>query len=184
MLKLYHTENSADCEKILFALDHLGIEYQGIVVPADHQPKTPLLRDGDTDISDSTRILEHLAERHDSSLLSTDPLEQGLASLLEDWADEVLAKIVGASKNAGDRVPEDLDNALEKLDLALHDRSYMVGQGLSSADLATYAHLASLPEATRTAGMEPYVNLRDWYFNISDFRAKSQGRRGSAMFDE
>ncbi len=184
MLTLYHFEQCPYCEKVRFALDHLGIEWEGVEIdPGDRsavkkisgQPLVPVLDDDGTVVADSTRILAHVAEKHDMSLLPPDDRDQGMAAMTEDWADEVLAQVLRRWRASRDEASRHaLDVALQTLDQILHDRSYLVGDSLSYADLSAYAFIVSLSEDERSQFMDPYVNLKDWFMNMADFREKSR----------
>lgn len=187
-MRLFHFDACAYCEKVRFALDHLGIVWEGVsidpaeraaVVALSGQPLVPVLDDDGKVIADSTRILEYLAEEHDASLRPRESREQGLASIFEDWADEALApsvqRYLTATEADRDRLRVELDQMVEALDATLHDRLFIVGDGLTAADISVFSFLAGLDGESREALLQPYINIRDWYMNMADFREKSGG---------
>lgn len=99
MLELYQFELSQYSEKVRLILDYKGLAYRKIevtpgvgqleVFQLSGQRKLPVLKDGDTVISDSTAIAMYLDRKYpDMPLIPTDPKERGLCLLIEEWADE------------------------------------------------------------------------------------------------
>lgn len=99
MLELYQFELSQYSEKVRLILDYKGLAYQKIeVTPGvgqleifrlSGQRKVPVLKDGETIISDSTAIAMYLDRKYpDRPLIPTDPKQRGLCLLIEEWADE------------------------------------------------------------------------------------------------
>ncbi|MCU0569256.1 MAG: glutathione S-transferase family protein [Oculatellaceae cyanobacterium Prado106] len=99
MLELYQFELSHYCEKIRFILDYKGLEYRKVeVVPGlgqldlyrlSGQRLVPVLKDGNTVISDSTAIAHYLEEKYPLPLLiPTDAKSKALCLMMEEWADE------------------------------------------------------------------------------------------------
>lgn len=99
MLELYQFELSQYSEKVRLILDYKGVAYRKIeVTPGvgqldlfrlSGQRRVPVLKDGNTIISDSTAIAMYLDRKYpDKPLIPTDPRERGLCLLIEEWADE------------------------------------------------------------------------------------------------
>src|SRR5919202_1365007 len=99
MLELYQFELSQYSEKVRLILDYKGLAYRKIevtpgvgqleVFQLSGQRKLPVLKDGDTVISDSTAIAMYLERKYpDRPLIPTDPKERGLCFRIEEWADE------------------------------------------------------------------------------------------------
>ncbi|NER99506.1 MAG: glutathione S-transferase family protein [Symploca sp. SIO1B1] len=99
MLELYQFELSQFSEKVRFILDYKGLEYRKIevtpgvgqidVFKMSGQSKVPVLKDGDTVISDSTAIAMYLDRKYpDKPLLPQGNRERGLCLQMEEWADE------------------------------------------------------------------------------------------------
>ncbi|MEQ8763907.1 MAG: glutathione S-transferase family protein [Planctomycetota bacterium] len=95
---LYQIPFSHNCIKVRVALRAKGISFEVFdispmdrktVVAATGQPFVPVLVDGETVVSDSTRILLWLEEKDPATaLLPSDPKARVDCLMLEDWADE------------------------------------------------------------------------------------------------
>jgi len=103
MLELYQFELCPYSEKVRLILDYKGLEYQKIeVIPGvgqveiyriSGQRQVPVLKDGYTIISDSTEIAFYLDRKYpDKPIIPTNPVDRSLSLILEEWADESLAK--------------------------------------------------------------------------------------------
>jgi glutathione S-transferase len=103
VLELYQFELSPYSEKVRLILDYKGLDYKKIeVTPGvgqveiyrlSGQRQLPVLKDGYTVISDSTEIALYLDRKYpEKPLIPTDPVARGQCMLLEEWADECLAK--------------------------------------------------------------------------------------------
>ena len=99
MLELYQFEVSQYSEKVRLILDYKGLEYRKIeVTPGigqlelykmSGQRQVPVLKDGDTVVSDSTDIAFYLDRKYpEKPIIPTDPLLRGQCLLIEQWADE------------------------------------------------------------------------------------------------
>jgi glutathione S-transferase len=98
MLELYQFELSQYSEKVRLLLDYKGLAYRKIeVAPGvgqlelfrlSGQRRVPVLKDGDTVISDSTAIALYLDRKYpDRPLIPVNPQDRGLCLLIEEWAD-------------------------------------------------------------------------------------------------
>jgi len=101
MLELYQFELSQYSEKVRLILDYKGLEYRKIeVTPGvgqlellqlSGQRQVPVLKDGDTVVSDSTEIAFYLERKYpEPALLPSQPRDRGLCLLIEEWADQSL----------------------------------------------------------------------------------------------
>jgi glutathione S-transferase len=99
MLELYQSELSHYCEKVRLILDYKGLPYRKIeVTPGlgqvdlyrlSGQRQVPVLKDGSEVIADSTAIAKYLEQRYpERPIVPTDPKQQALCWLIEEWADE------------------------------------------------------------------------------------------------
>ena len=99
MLELYQFELSQYSEKVRLILDYKGLEYRKIeVTPGvgqlellrlSGQPQVPVLKDGDTIVTDSTEIALYLERKYpERPLIPTESLAKGQCLLIEEWADE------------------------------------------------------------------------------------------------
>lgn len=101
MLELYQFELSQFSEKVRLILDFKGLEYKKVevtpgigqleVFKISGQRQVPVLKDGDTVISDSTEIALYLDRKYpEKPLIPTDAVARGQCLLMEEWADESL----------------------------------------------------------------------------------------------
>lgn len=101
MLELYQFEMSHYCEKVRLILDYKGLDYRKIEVTPGvgqlellkiaGQRQVPVLKDGDTVVSDSTEIAMYLERKYpEKPIIPSNPLEKGQCLLIESWADECL----------------------------------------------------------------------------------------------
>jgi glutathione S-transferase len=99
MLELYQFELSQYSEKVRLILDYKELEYKKIeVTPGvgqidlfrlSGQSKVPVLKDGETIITDSTDIAFYLDRKYpEKPIIPTDPVLRGQCLLIEEWADE------------------------------------------------------------------------------------------------
>lgn len=99
MLELYQFELSQYSEKVRFILDYKGLDYRKIevtpgvgqidVFKMSGQRQVPVLKDGDTVLSDSTAIAMYLDRKYpDKPLIPQGSRERGLCLMMEEWADE------------------------------------------------------------------------------------------------
>ncbi|NJN74032.1 MAG: glutathione S-transferase family protein [Limnothrix sp. RL_2_0] len=99
MLELYQFEMSQFSEKIRLILDYKGLEYKKIdVTPGigqldlykmSGQRQVPVLKDGETVISDSTEIAFYLDRKYpEKPLIPVDPVQRAQCLIMEEWADE------------------------------------------------------------------------------------------------
>ncbi|MDJ0723777.1 MAG: glutathione S-transferase family protein [Prochloraceae cyanobacterium] len=135
MLELYQFELSQYSEKVRLILDYKGLEYKKIeVTPGvgqlelfqlSGQRQVPVLKDGDTIVTDSTEIAFYLERKYpEKPLIPTDPVQKGQCLLIEEWADESIAikgrkAFVGAlNQNQNFRtsiLPQDTPDLLKNL---------------------------------------------------------------------
>ncbi|MCP2730924.1 glutathione S-transferase [Limnofasciculus baicalensis] len=99
MIELYQFELSQYSEKVRFILDYKGLEYKKIeVTPGvgqfelfrlSGQKQVPIIKDGNTIISDSTAIAMYLDRQYpEKPIVPTNPKDRGQCLLMEEWADE------------------------------------------------------------------------------------------------
>jgi glutathione S-transferase len=99
MLELYQFELSQYSEKVRLILDYKQLEYRKIeVTPGVGQIEllqksgsrtVPVLKDGNTYITDSTEIAFYLERKYpERPILPEDSLAKGQCLLMEEWADE------------------------------------------------------------------------------------------------
>ncbi|ELR97999.1 glutathione S-transferase family protein [Gloeocapsa sp. PCC 73106] len=98
MLYLYQFELCPYCEKVRFILDYKRLDYSKIeVTPGVGQlellrlsgkTQVPVLKDGESIITDSTEIANYLERKYpEPALIPRDALQKGQCLLIEAWAD-------------------------------------------------------------------------------------------------
>ena len=112
-LKLYHFEACPYCEKVRYAMRRLDLRYESAEIdPSDRsavkavsgQEKVPVLVDGETVISDSTRILRYLVRTYGGGrLLPDESRSRGMAWVIEEYADEVLGPLLHRATRGVDK---------------------------------------------------------------------------------
>ena len=160
MLKLLGRNTSGNVQKVLFALEEMGAEYEredyGRLFENTQTPeylamnptgKVPTLVDGDTVIWESNTILRYLADTRAPEMTGATPAER---SEVERWMDFVLAAInpgylagfKGAKQDPAER-PEGFDGQIADLHAQmqivsahLEDKDFLALGKLTIADCA------------------------------------------------
>lgn len=139
--------------------------------------KIPALCDGDFSICDSTAIITYLEALHpEPSLMPAAPRERARAVWFEEFADTILwdvvgklflnrvvAKINGRTPDlaAADKAEkEDLPPVLDYLEQAAPGIGFLVGEGLSVADISVVSPFVNLRYAGVEVPGEQYPKLR------------------------
>lgn len=182
-MRIFGDLNSGNCQKVKTTADYLGVSYDWIDVdtekgesrtteflalnPAGQVP-TVVFDDGRA-LAQSNAIVRHLARG--SSLIPDDPFDQAKADewmFWEQYSHEPYVavarfQLVYLGRDRSDLEPklvERGERALERLELGLRRRDYLVGDRLSIADIALLpytrlAHEGGFDLARRSA-------IRDW----------------------
>lgn len=160
-LRLYRIPFSTNVERVALALAHKGLEPEWVDVdPADRsevlrisgQELVPVLVDGETVVSDSTAILEHLEERFpDPPLYPAEPARRAELRLFVDWFNRVWKGPPNEIVAEEERPQPDrarmaelegrIAAALPVFEQLLDDRDYLFGDSLSAADVAAFPFL-------------------------------------------
>ena len=186
-LKVYGDSISGNCLKVKWTLDRLGVAYQWIETgvlkgetrtpaflalnPAGQVPLV-VLADG-RPLAQSNAILLHLAEGSD--LIPADAYDR--AKMLEwlfweQYSHEPYVAVARFQVRYLGKSPSDLDPklverafaALARLELALSDRDFLVGDGCTLADIALVAYTRMAPEGGLV--LEPYPAVRAWVTRV------------------
>ena len=183
MLQIYGDSISGNCLKIKWTADYLGLAYRwietGVLAGETRTPaflalnpsgQVPLviLEDG-RPLAQSNAIILHLAEGSD--LIPDDPYAR--AKMLEwmfweQYSHEPYVAVARFQVRYLKRDPAALDPklferahaALGRLDQALEQSVFLVGDRLSLADVALTAYSRVAPEGG--IALEPYPALRAW----------------------
>ena len=168
---LYGSSLSPFVRKVLAFAAEKGMELELQPVPlgsddaafveASPFRKMPGLRDGDFAISDSSAIVHYLeALQPEPALIPRDPKDKARTIWFEEFADTMLAacggkmffnRIVaprflgrdGDLETAAQAERDELPPLLDYLDRTIGDRSWLVGDGLTLADLAVASPFAN-----------------------------------------
>ncbi len=177
-LKLYTLDLSPNNKKVRLALGIKGLEYERIPVdPGDRsllveisgQPFTPVLTHGETVLIDSHAIVRYLENnvQREPRLFSADYAEMRAIEHFESVARGSLGQPVGAvfrealsgdpRKDALDAASQAFDEQLEKLDAALADTGYLVGERITAADVFCAGMLGVANLTERAAKKHPVL---------------------------
>lgn len=134
--------------------------------------QVPVIEDGETIISDSNAILIYLARKYAPDYIPNDPVgEAEVQKFLSLAAGEVAfgpaaARLINVFNAPRDRAfaHETAAKVLGKLDAHLEGRDWLVGSGLTIADVAIYSYTALAPEGD--VSLAPYPNVSRLLANI------------------
>lgn len=182
MLELYQFELSQYSEKVRLILDYKGLEYRKIeVTPGvgqvelfrlSGQRQVPVLKDGETIISDSTEIAFYLDRKYpEKPIIPTDPVLRGQCLIIEGWADEIIGfkgrkALVGAlNQNQNFRtalLPKETPDFLKGLVEAVpSDVLNLLGTGVGFGSDAVKSAQAELKQALESLSLilesRPYL---------------------------
>jgi glutathione S-transferase len=181
MLLVHHLNNSRS-QRILWALEELGLPYDIVFHQRDPQTnlagdslkkvhrlgKSPVLQDGDTTVIESGAILEYLVRRHGQGRLA--PAESS-----PDWPRYVqllhyaegsamlplmlklyTSRLGEAGAPLAPRITSEIENHFGYLDAELAGRDFFVGKDLTIADV----NLTFVLQAARLLhGLQSFPNL-------------------------
>jgi glutathione S-transferase len=186
---LFDSRVSGNCYKVRLLFSHLGLGYErrevdvidrsgrpeilGGLNPALRVP-TLVLDDGRT-LAESNAIIFHFAQ--DTPYLPDDRFERAKVLqwlFFEQYSHEpyiAVARfwaIAGITPSAEERAGKDRGGhaALAALEGHLADRSFLVGEGYSIADIALFAYTHVAPEGGFS--LEPYPAVRTWLERVAD----------------
>jgi glutathione S-transferase len=170
-IRLYQFPGSGNCHRARVFLSILGLPVELINLDrAANQHKdpafmaknpfgqVPLIEDGDVRLADSTAILVYLAKRYDDSGRWL-PADAVGAAEVQRWLSVatgeltsgplVLRRIkrMGIGDDDPVRAKAISDRLCALLDSHLTNRSFLVGDGPTIADLALYTYIALAPES-------------------------------------
>jgi glutathione S-transferase len=206
MIQVHHLNNSRS-QRILWALEELGLEYELVPHQRDAQTqlappsleaihplgKAPILADGDVTVIESGAILEYLARRHGGGRLA--PAEgspewvpyiqlmhyaEGSA-MLPVMMTLYLSRIGDAGAPLRPRVSSELARHVGYLDRLLDGREYFVGDDLTMADI----QLSFVFQATRLlAGLDKYPHAARFLDRVTERPAYQRAleRGGASIF--
>ena len=160
MLRLYRAPFSTNVERVALALAHKGLDVESVeisyedrspVIEVSGQPFVPVLVDGDEVISDSTRIIRYLEERHpEPPLFPRDPARRAELDVFLEWFNEVWKVAPNTIEDELERAQPDHDRIaahaargrawLDVFEEMLDGRNHLFGD-FSAADCASFPFL-------------------------------------------
>ncbi|MEQ9620208.1 MAG: glutathione S-transferase family protein [Deltaproteobacteria bacterium] len=188
MLKIYGSVVSVPTNKVRFAANKLGLDYEFIMVnlaEGEHMTerflklnpvgKVPVIDDGGFTLFESNAISKYLSEKNRSSLY---PQDLRLRANIDKWIDftslhvataltrvffnRVLAPFVNVEVD--ERSISDglvfLERFLPVVDNQLKENRFLAGEGLTLADLNLLAALD--PAEAAQVDLSPYPDLSRW----------------------
>jgi len=184
MLIVHHLNDSRS-QRILWLLEELGAPYEikryardavtRLAPPeltAVHPlGKSPVVTDGDRTVHESAAIIDYLIRRHGGGRLQPDPASADY-DVYQQWLHYaegsamlplMLSLYVSRLGEAGaplhPRIDSEIANHLSYIDRALAGRDFLVGEGLTGADV----QLSFVGEAARAFGRgADYPNIAAW----------------------
>jgi len=192
-MKLHYHPISHNCRRVLATIYELGredIELSLVdLFKAEHKTpeflklnpngRVPVLEDGDFALWESTAIMQYISG--DSSLWPASKLRYdiirwqvwGIAHWGPPIGKIVFERLVKKVTGAGDADEVKVADALEEiqqvagvLDGHLEGRDWLVGDGITLADLSVAANLTYAPVVG--IELEPFANIRRWYGTIEE----------------
>ncbi len=189
MIKFYfhHTPNPM---KVALFLAETGLEHE--IVPVDtfkgeqHSDafrkinpngKTPAIEDDGTRVFDSNAILLYLAEK--TGKLLGDPADRGelyswlmwVASGLGPYSGQWVHFQTAGAAEGGDyakrRYKFEAHRHYEVLDAHLADRSFIVGNDLTIADIAAWGWVDRHVRVLGEGELDAYINVKAWFEGIN-----------------
>jgi glutathione S-transferase len=194
-MKLYGFPPSPNTWKVRAVATHLGLPLELVPVDltkgAQRTPdylalnptgRTPTLVDGDFVLSESTAIMQYIADQTPNTLWPSDPRSRADITRwqcwnLAHWGGEacqplIFQRLVKKIFNMGPPDAAPVEKATEAfnreagvLDAHLGNHGYLVGSAVTLADFSVAAPLFYIKEAEFPVA--PYAHLRDWFTRVS-----------------
>jgi maleylpyruvate isomerase len=181
-LRLFAIPFSTNVERVALALGHKRLEAElvlcdpgdrGPIVAVSGQPLAPVLDDGGTIVTDSSRIIEYLERQHPQRpLFPSDRAERMRMRIFISWFDRVWklppnaieAELRAPHPDAAliDRLGGEMQQWLGWFEQLLESGPYLFGELFSAADCAAYPFLkyvARLHEWLAQVDEHPRVSL-------------------------
>ncbi len=188
-LHIYGDNRSGNCLKVRWTAEHLGVPYdwtdvdvlsgstraeEFLKINPSGQVPAVILPDGRT-LSQSNAIIVYLAGLADSSLLPTDLYERAKVNewlFWEQYSHEPTIAVRRFQKAFLNKPDDEIDpqllakgrRALGQMELALAARDYLVGDGLTVADIALVAYTRVAHEGG--FDLSDFPNIRGWIARV------------------
>lgn len=183
MLKIYDAPRSGHAHKARLGASLMGLEFESIAADGMEGGRKgeaflalnpfgqiPVLVDDDTVVRDSNSILIYLAEKYDTAGKWL-PNDLAQRTQVHEWL-AVAAGHIFRGPNLARLVkvfdaPVDYDAAVaisellfKQMEAHLSDRTWLVGEGPTIADIACYPYVVLSDEGD--ISLEPYPSIRRW----------------------
>lgn len=187
MLKIYDAPRSGHAHRARLGASLLGLEFESVAADGleggrkgaeflalNPFGQIPVLVDGNMIVRDSNAILIYLAEKYDQSGQWL-PADLSLRTEVHEWL-AVAAGHMFRGPNLARLVkvfnaPADYDAAVavskqlfEMMDTYFADRTWLVGDNATIADISCYPYVALADEGE--ISLEPYINIRRWLAEV------------------
>lgn len=160
---IVHHLNDSRSQRILWLLEELGLPYEIVRYQRDAQTrlappelkaisplgKSPVITDGGTRVIESGAIVDYVIRRHGGGRLQPDPSTPAYdgyvqwlhyaegSAMLPLMLSLYVSRLGDAGAPLAPRIESELANHLGYLDASLRGREYLVGDGLTGADIQT-----------------------------------------------
>jgi glutathione S-transferase len=192
-MKLFARRTSSNCQKVLWLLGELGLDCEfvatggdagGLDAPAyralNPNGRVPTLLDGDLAVWESHTILRYLASKYaPARFWSDDPAERSRFERWMDWSqaqlDAAFMSLFWGHWRTPERERDERQNRLylsqcrrymKVLDAALAGQPYLLGDGLTLADIPAGALMYRYANLDVTDPLLP--NVARWYAALSE----------------
>jgi len=190
MIKLYRHALSGHSHRAELFLSLLNLDYTLIDVDllnGEHKSEeflslnplgqVPILEDNDVIIYDSNAILVYLATKYDKGHWL--PLDPESLAHIQQWlslaagpiasgpARARLITVFNANYNA-EEVIKNSHELLSVIDNKIVNRTFLLGDNPTIADVAIYSYVAHAPEGNVSLGI--YANIKNWLRNVESLK--------------
>lgn len=195
-MKLYYFPHTDNNRKVLAVIHHLALDVERVeidLLKGEHltpeflalnpNHMTPVLQDGEFVLWESNAIMQYLCSlRPGTALWPVAPKIQADIARWQFWQtahwgqccgivmfQRLIMPRIGKTPNEAliERELKNFATHAEVLNRHLQGRTWLVGEGVTLADLAVAAPLAT----AETVGLplEPYPSIRRWYAQLDDW---------------
>lgn len=180
-VRIHHFAKSGHAHRVMVFAKLAGIAHEAVSVDlaaGAHKSReflamnpngqVPVLEDGEVVVSDSNAILVYLARAYAPDWMPSDAVgEANVQRWLTLAAGEIAFGSCAARLITVFGAPLDPEfaaataaKAMQKLEHRLTDHDWLVGDGPTIADVASYSYTAHAPEGN--VSLEPYPHVRAW----------------------
>ena len=190
MIKLYRHALSGHSHRVELFLSLLGQDYSLIdvdLMSGEHKSdeylklnpfgQVPVLEDNGTVIYDSNAILVYLARKYDDG--NWLPIDPEAAAHVQQWLSLAAGAIASGPARArlitvfsadygAEEVIKNSHELLNVINTKLKNRTFLLGDSPSIADVSIYSYIAHAPEGN--VSLEAYSNINNWLKNVESLK--------------